>query len=232
MIREKEHIVQLDGIRFFAVSMVILAHSVQWQWVQPWLTMLPLSQGVTLFFVLSGFLITKILLSNRDKYAEYNMGKSPLIKNFYIRRFLRIFPIYYLTIFFLFFINYGNAREIFPWLVSYTTNIYQSVHSVGLVSFNHFWSLAVEEQFYLFWPWIILFVNRKYLAGIIISTIVAGLLSKLYIFLFVQSWMAGAYFTLSCMHALGLGALIAWIAISENRCSYNYQNTIGFMEAW
>ena len=124
------HIVQLDGLRFFAVLMVMIAHWMQWQWTSPWLTNFPFVHGVTLFFVLSGFLITGILLKYRDRYKEQGLHQGTLIKNFYIRRFLRIFPIYYLTLFFLLSIDYKNTREVFPWLVSYTSNIYQSIHNV------------------------------------------------------------------------------------------------------
>ncbi len=211
------HIVQLDGLRFFAVLMVMIAHWMQWQWTSPVLTNFPFVHGVILFFVLSGFLITGILLRYRDKDIQLGLKHGPLIKNFYIRRFLRIFPIYYLTLFFLFAIDYKNTREVFPWLVSYTSNIYQSIHNVYIGDFNHFWSLGVEEQFYLFWPWIILFIPSKKTFRAIIITIIIALMIKSYLYFFVGKWMATAYFTLSCMHALGLGALLAYLSIYKKQ---------------
>ncbi len=107
--------------------------------------------------------------------------------------------------------HYKNTAEIFPWLLTYTSNIYQSINNIYVGDFNHFWSLAVEEQFYLFWPFIILFIkpNRTLLA--IFLTIFISLLTRGYLFLYVGKWMATAYFTMSCMHALGLGALLAYI---------------------
>lgn len=206
-----KHIVQLDGLRFFAVLMVMIAHWLQWQWSNPILMNTPFVHGVTLFFVLSGFLITRILLNNRDECNEKGLKKIHLVKNFYIRRFFRIFPIYYLLIIGFYVFHYKNTAEIFPWLLTYTSNIYQSINNIYVGDFNHFWSLAVEEQFYLFWPFIILFIkpNRTLLA--IFLTIFISLLTRGYLFLYVGKWMATAYFTMSCMHALGLGALLAFI---------------------
>lgn len=208
-----KYIIQLDGLRFFAIFMVLIAHWAQPKIATPFISDFPFVHGVTLFFVLSGYLISKILISNCLEYDKKQKPKKRLLKAFYIRRFLRIFPVYYLVILLLFFLDYKNTREFFPWLISYTSNIYQSIHNVYLGDFNHFWSLAVEEQFYLFWPFVILFTKPKWLPKVIISTIILSILSKWYIHMFIHNWMAASYFTISCMHALGLGALIAWISI-------------------
>lgn len=208
-----KHIIQLDGLRFFAVLLVMIAHWLQWQWTNPVLTKIPFVHGVTLFFVLSGFLITRILLQNRDKYDERKQSKGQLVKRFYIRRFFRIFPIYYLLIVGLLLFNYKNTSEIFPWLVTYTSNIYQSIHNVYVGDFNHFWSLAVEEQFYLFWPFVILFLKPSRTLLIIVITIVVSLVTKSYLYVYVGKWMATSYFTFSCLHALGLGALLAYFKL-------------------
>lgn len=209
--RTDQHIVQLDGLRFFAVLMVMLAHWVQYQWTGPIGSNIPFAHGVTLFFVLSGFLISSILLTNRDEYNRLELNKFLLIRNFYVRRFFRIFPIYYILIIALFVFNFDNTREIFPWLITYTSNIYQSIHNVGINRFNHFWSLGVEEQFYLFWPLVLLFVKPSRSLALIVFTIVLALLVRTYIYVEVGHWMATSYFTLSCMHALGLGALLSYI---------------------
>lgn len=222
---QDEHIVQLDGLRFFAVTTVMIAHWLQWQWSNVYLTSIPFVHGVILFFVLSGFLITRILLENRDYYNEQKLDKSKLLKNFYIRRFLRIFPIYYLLIFTLFFFDYNNTRELFPWLVSYSSNIYQSIHNVYIGEFNHFWSLAVEEQFYLFWPLLVVFTKPKHTLRLIVITIALGLLSRVYLYLYVGNWMATSYFTLCCMSSLGIGALIAYLNIYK-------KNAALFIQKW
>ncbi|MHB8403531.1 MAG: acyltransferase family protein [Bacteroidia bacterium] len=201
--------IQLDGIRFFAIVLVMVAHWLQWQTNKPIYKGFPFGNGVTLFFVLSGFLITNILLRSRSK--EVSVRKATVLKSFYVRRILRIFPLYFITLFFLFFISFKNTREVFPWLATFTTNIYQSIHNTYIGDFNHFWSLAVEEQFYLFWPWLIVFIPAKHSEKIIIGLISISILAKVYLFIyFPDKWMANSYLLVSCMHALGIGALISY----------------------
>jgi len=213
----ESHILQLDGLRFIAILMVLFAHWVQWRLPEGILREFSFSHGVILFFVLSGYLITGIILRNKIKYEEANRNKFIFIKMFYIRRFLRIFPVYYLTLFFLTIIDYDKARELFPWLVSYTSNIYQIINHTYIGNFNHFWSLAVEEQFYLFWPLLIMFTKTKYLIHTIITTIVISISFRIYAYTNTQNWMLGSYFILSCMNSLGIGALIAYLSIYNKK---------------
>ena len=216
------YIIQLDGLRFFAILSVMIGHWLQWLINRPIVQGFPFGNGVTLFFVLSGYLITDILLKNKIKYVEFSIPKTTLIKSFYIRRVLRIFPLYFTTIFLLYLISYKNTREIFPWLVTFTSNIYQSIHNVYVGEFNHFWSLAVEEQFYLFWPWLVILIPTKYSEKIILGLISISVLTKIYLFTYhSDKWMANSYFTLSCMHALGIGALISyWNIYRKNVISF------------
>lgn len=224
---KNKYIIQLDGLRFFAVLAVMIAHWLQWHWEpESVLSKIRFVHGVTLFFVLSGFLITRILLINRDKYNQQNENKFKLIKAFYIRRFLRIFPIYYLLIIALFIINFENTKELFLWLISYTINIYQSIHNTSVGFYSHFWSLAVEEQFYLFWPFIILFIKPKRTWIAIVGIIVLSLICRAYLYFYVGHWMATSYFTLSCMHALGLGALLAYFTIYKKEFSKTLSNPV------
>jgi peptidoglycan/LPS O-acetylase OafA/YrhL len=215
---------QLDGLRFFAILMVMIAHWLQWQLYNPIFQKAPYGHGVTLFFVLSGFLITRILLVYKKEYEDGQGSKMKFIKRFYIRRVLRIFPIYYLTLILLYSINYQNTREVAPWLFSYSSNIYQAIHQVFIRDFNHFWSLAVEEQFYLIWPWIIVFIKPKHLTKVIIFSIVLSLITKAYIYFYVHNWMAGSYFTVSCFHALALGAGIAYISLYHKKLAAFIKN--------
>src|SRR5262249_2846553 len=109
--------------------------------------------GVDLFFVLSGFLITGILLDSR--------GADGYFSSFYARRFLRIFPLYYgflalwfLVLAYVFGSAYSDlfARERQVWFWSYTAN-WGRPDELGAL--GHFWSLAIEEQFYLVWPLVV-----------------------------------------------------------------------------
>lgn len=172
-----KYIRELDGVRAVAIILVMLFHYyylLEVGWI-----------GVQLFFVLSGYLITTILLKDKDQ------EKGFYLKRFYWRRALRIFPLYYayLGIFFLAFLFYGYPAffpDLAPFLFSYTYNIYPLVHNFELNPvFTHFWSLSVEEQFYLFWPFVIYHLNRKQLR-IALSLVI--LLSPLVRFLFGE-WL-------------------------------------------
>jgi peptidoglycan/LPS O-acetylase OafA/YrhL len=129
-IRERR-IVSLDGLRGLAILMVMLFHFGQFRF--GW-------TGVDLFFVLSGFLITGILLDTRD--AQNYFGA------FYMRRLLRIAPLYYFSLLVIFF---AFRPEGLPWYALYAQNWL----SLSIPEATHFWSLAVEEQFYLVWPCVV-----------------------------------------------------------------------------
>ena len=116
--------------------------------------------GVDLFFVLSGFLITGILYDAKTKPAFF--------KNFYARRALRIFPLYYAALLAMIIIRpllirldlAGTANP--AWISIYATNFVISWKGAGAFGvLDHFWSLAVEEHFYFIWPAVVYFLNRK-----------------------------------------------------------------------
>lgn len=158
---DKKFYPQLDSLRAFAVLLVIISH-----WFSPNHFFSRYTQngtlGVTLFFVLSGFLITGILL--RNKATIENGGDiTKAYRIFYIRRSLRIFPVYYLLLIFLLVFNISEISKSFWWHFFYCSNFYYWLqgHFSGLSS--HFWSLAVEEQFYLFWPAVIFIIPLRHL---------------------------------------------------------------------
>ncbi|MDX1761971.1 MAG: acyltransferase [Christiangramia sp.] len=206
-----KYIKQLDSLRAIAVLLVIISH---WLPKSHLLNSIPLGViGVDIFFVLSGFLITSILFSNKNK-EEVSNGK--IIKFFYARRVLRIFPIYYLCLFVLLALEEytnTNIKEDFIYYFTYTTNFNFIIKNDWDGMISHFWSLAVEEQFYLFWPWIIVFTRRKYLFHIISIFIVIGLSSRLIFSEF--EW--GRILTTSCFDSLGIGAMLAWFVTYKNQ---------------
>lgn len=149
------HMKQLDGLRAIAVLSVLYYHFYS--------NALPFGiMGVRLFFVLSGFLITGILLQCR-RLAETG-GQSSLftLRRFYIRRFLRIFPLFYLVLLVSAVINLQGFRDGLWWHAAYLSNVYFAAGGNAGATI-HFWSLSVEEQFYLIWPWLILYVPRAWL---------------------------------------------------------------------
>jgi peptidoglycan/LPS O-acetylase OafA/YrhL len=203
---------QLDSLRFFSVLAVMIGHWISWDTENYFVKTFHWGNGVMFFFVLSGFLITEILYNQKTEIESGNETFFQSIKKFYVRRTLRIFPIYYLLIFFLFYINYKNTRETFPYLVTYTSNILQAKTNAYVGDFNHFWSLAVEEQFYITWPFFILLTPKKHTLKFILATIFLSFVSRsIYIQMAPDRWMAAGYLTNNVMFALGIGALLAYI---------------------
>lgn len=149
--------VQLDGLRAIAVALVLLSHY----------ALLPVlkdglwgAMGVHAFFVLSGFLITGILLD--AKPAEGATGAGQALKAFYVRRSLRIFPLYYIFIAFLYVLNVDDMRDMILYHLFYASNVGMAVEGEHFGHNSHFWSLAVEEQFYLVWPWFVLLLRKRH----------------------------------------------------------------------
>jgi peptidoglycan/LPS O-acetylase OafA/YrhL len=162
----RQRLPALDGLRAVAVSIVIVYHAGY--------AFVPGDLGVSIFFVLSGFLITWLLIKEENKTGTNSL------KSFYLRRTLRIFPAYYAFLVF----SFGLDRiRGFSWphdrliaAFTYTMNYYNALHNHPTSAVAHAWSVAIEEQFYLLWP--MLFVlsrrrNRAWLLGAIIFTVMA-----------------------------------------------------------
>jgi peptidoglycan/LPS O-acetylase OafA/YrhL len=209
----------LDGIRGLAILCVMLVHFNQWR---PMLPVESLAKeaigtlwgGVTLFFVLSGFLITGILYDAK--------GSPRYFRNFYARRALRIFPLYYATLLFLLLSlrllipdspSYQTLFHNQAWLWGYGTNFLVGRHGWSAAPFaSHFWSLAVEEQFYLLWPLVVVRYNRETLLRICVGGIGLSLALRL-------GWLAahikafdGAYLLPAHFDSLLAGGFLALAA--------------------
>ncbi len=197
--------VQLDGLRAFAVLGVMWSHwaPTRWQFGIPWGT------GVQLFFVLSGFLITGILLDNRPADAASSRERLQVWRRFYIRRTLRIFPLYYLVLALALIIGLGAIRHTWPWHVLYMSDFYFFLGNPQ-DSYAHFWSLAVEEQFYLVWPFLILLLPVRLLRRCIIPMIILAPLSRYLLAEIGYDDYVIRLLPTSCLDALGTGALLAW----------------------
>ena len=179
-------VAELDGLRGIAIVLVLLVHfgaripadSFPAEWIQAlcrsgWC-------GVDLFFVLSGFLITGILLDTRDTPGYF--------RKFFARRMLRIFPLYYGVLFVSFvllplaapqFVD-SHLQDQQAWLWSYLSNFASLAEGSEpwrgeLLNFAHFWSLAIEEQFYLCWPFVVWAAGRRRLAMVCWVTIAVAL---------------------------------------------------------
>ncbi len=160
--------------------------------------------GVHLFFVLSGFLITKILLNDIQQQPERRLA---IVKNFFIKRTLRIFPVYFALIFLLYLLNVGGARQDIWYCITYTYN-FKVFFEHSWPPLVHLWSLGVEEQFYLLWPWVIVFTPKRYLKYALVSFIAIGWVSL------VQSSLAGDFAPVLVhqnIDLFGVGAIYAYV---------------------
>ena len=206
--RTKTYIPQLDSIRAIAVILVIFHHWLPRKSIIHFIANGPL--GVNIFFVLSGFLITGILLKAKKQLEAKGLKKITVFKNFYIRRTLRIFPIYYLLLIILWFLSDPNIKQHGVYYFTYTSNIlfYSQQYFPGRLA--HLWSLAVEEQYYIIWPWLIILVNKKFLPYIITLFIIIGISSN-YIFVNKNWWVA--IFTPACFDAFAIGGFLSWLIL-------------------
>jgi len=199
---------QLDGIRGLAVLSVLA-----WHWIPPYpyFRYFPLGVvGVRVFFVLSGFLITRILLRARNAAEQVEAPWWAPVRTFYIRRVLRIFPVYYVILAFILIGGVPAARQNFQWHLLYLSNFLSARQGTAGGSTGHFWSLAVEEQFYMVWPWLVLFLPRKIVPWLIVSVFAMGPIYRLLMSVFSNNYPATAMLPMGCFDSLGAGAMLAW----------------------
>ncbi|NHA04779.1 acyltransferase [Mucilaginibacter sp. HC2] len=207
-----KHIHELDGIRGIAAIMIMIFHFFQVLEVpSTHHTLLKQLQnisrfgqtGVTLFFVLSGFLITRILLSTKNHEGYFSA--------FYIRRSLRIFPLYYFFLVVSYFLLPILLKEPFipfhkQWYYWVYLQNFGTTFNWGCVGPGQLWSLAVEEHFYLFWPLLIYYLNVKQIKISVWIIFALGFISR---FLLIKNGYESFYFTFSNMDSLALGSLLA-----------------------
>jgi peptidoglycan/LPS O-acetylase OafA/YrhL len=202
----------LDGVRGIAVLMVICFHF--WQgfatgryaivghlavWGQT---------GVDLFFVLSGFLITRILLDSK--------GQPDFFRNFYVRRILRIFPLYYATLCVVYFVSpllgmsHWTSWRQGLWFWVYLQNIPMTFAPSLASGPAHFWSLSVEEHYYFLWPLLVARLDRRWLLRVCGLAVAISLLTRVVLFGY-----GTFYFTLARLDGLAIGSALAVVAQSE-----------------
>lgn len=220
---------QLDALRALAFVAVAVSH-----WTPNFLAgIVPWGTGVQLFFVLSGFLITGILLRNRPGDSGNSLGGA--LKTFYARRILRIFPLYYGVLALALLFSLGPIHETWPWHAAYLSNFHYAWHGHGDAvadPFLHLWSLSVEEQFYFIWPLVALVASRRTLPVILVASIAGSAAFRVGIAHAAPDLASIRYLTPSCVDALAVGGLLAWVressgATGARRLAWTYL-AVGF----
>ena len=219
----------LDVFRFVAAFMVVIMHSyVTWKQWHGNLGILTggtygeftvigkavdqlirnFQFGVDVFFLISGFLITYLLLKEKEKFGKIHIGK------FYLRRILRIWPLYFLAI--------AVAPYCISWVQSdplpnfnaalfFYNNFYTIQHDTWAYPFGHFWSICIEEHFYLIWPWIISLIPTKKLPQVFLSIILLSISFRIFTYYFTEfSWHFSYLHTLARADELVIGALLGY----------------------
>lgn len=223
----------LDILRFLAFMLVFVSHaslffgysnaSVKWEkFREMFLTHGDL--GVTFFFVLSGFLITYLLMNEKHQKGDID------IKKFYARRLLRIWPVYFITIFVAvwglpFFVEMIGMRDklpfdiflnlqSYPWYLFFIGNFNMFLNTPPSLTLAILWSISVEEQFYLLWPLVFKFFKQKSLPVLLSSIVV---ISTIYRFYSAYQYNTVKYSTFSVMSDIAIGCIIAWLFFEKSR---------------
>jgi peptidoglycan/LPS O-acetylase OafA/YrhL len=208
LLREKGPFRPLDGLRGVAILLVLLFHDFDY---------LPLFSfgwmGVDIFFVLSGLLITTTFLKDLA-------GPRPILL-FYTKRILRIFPLYYLSLILLLLVlplivhnpEYILPPHHRPWFWLFLQNwmyILEKIPASEAPHLRHLWSLALEEQYYLIWPWILLLVRKpQHIIRIILGILAAVLVSRLIIWKVAGKDLTYYFFLCTRIEGLCIGSLLA-----------------------
>ncbi|MCW3542944.1 acyltransferase family protein [Burkholderia cenocepacia] len=199
---------ELDTLRAIAVVAVMLSH-----WVPGFAY--PINWGlvgVYVFFSISGYVITRGLLSEQAR-----SGGSIDLRWFFARRVIRIWPIYFLTIAFIYFVYPGFVDGGMGWHMLFLSNIFFSLKGAFLFPV-HFWSLSVEQQFYLAWPFILIAYHRRNLMIVIAAMMIVSPLSRWYFDVYLHNIQAAFYAPNSNLDCLAAGALVA---VAEIRKSWD-----------
>ena len=149
----------IDGWRGVAAAMVLILHFFPHHAPPNTWTQIG-HHGVIIFFIISGYLISTILFAAKEQVEQERLSTGGALRRFYIRRVLRIAPVYYGSLLAMCLIGSQPVRDGLWWHLTYTTNLGQVFLGMDFKNALHFWTLAVEEQFYVVWPLIVLAVPR------------------------------------------------------------------------
>jgi len=220
--KQKVFFPNLDGLRFFSFLAVFLLHALvtdskiihESSWFIQAKFLAHADLGVSFFFVLSGFLITYLLLLENQSRGKINVGA------FYVRRILRIWPLYFFCVVYGFIITpylrtlmgQSPVENASPVLSSMFLNNFDRIWNGPPQSavLGVLWSIAVEEQFYLLWPVLLLLIPQKHVQWIFFIIIAASVIFRS----FVTSEV-GDYHTLGVISDMAIGGFAAWLSLKN-----------------
>ncbi|PBB16799.1 acyltransferase [Mesorhizobium sp. WSM4313] len=197
---------QLDGLRAIAIGLVGIEHF-GGPWVRAHFPIGAGALGVQLFFVLSGFLITRNLLFRLEQAPA-----GEVLRRFYIGRAVRLMPAYYLTLLVLFMLSVPDVHDFFLWHLTYTSNYLAATGGPLLV----FWSLAVEEQFYMLLPMLILLSGRNAMR-VAVFFVCTGFLLRILVLATPVDRFAFELSIFGKFEILGVGVLIGALSYAASR---------------
>jgi peptidoglycan/LPS O-acetylase OafA/YrhL len=202
---------QFDGLRALAVLTVMIDHfsaDVPNFPLPDWIHLG--ATGVRLFLVLSGYFITSSLRRARDRMEGQGLSAAKAIGAFYWRRFLRIGPAYLVFVAIALLLGLGTIRQNWPWVLTGTVNWLIAWKDQWPLAISHLWSICVQEQFYLFWPLLILFFPRKWMLPAIVGIAIAGIVFRTGCVVFSAPLIARWVLPFGSLDSLAAGAALGW----------------------
>lgn len=223
------HLPGLNGLRAIAALSVMWGHTFQkdfGDWGIGGFKLPVVADGVTLFFVISGFLITYLLLHEQEQSHTVSIPK------FYMRRILRIWPIYYLYLIIVV-LTTGTWHDPNIWYYCFFTANIPFIMAAGIWPIVHYWSLGVEEQFYLFWPWLVKLTHgkKKRLLTIAVIICIAWIACKWGIYLAYGTNTAYRFFAVTRFDCMMIGAIGAILYFMKSKLFTNFlmNRTLGIV---
>ena len=201
------YVPEFDSLRALAVGSVMIAH------FSPTLSRFadwgPI--GVRLFFVLSGFLITQLLLRARRKIDAGAATPNSELRRFFVRRLFRLWPLYFASLLAAYAQHLDGTQTNIWWHLLFATNHYVFHYQEWPGLLSHFWTLAVEQQFYFVWPFAILLLAWPALPRLFAVLLVAGPATRAVLLGFGFSQPEYVYVLLPCcFDFFALGGIVAW----------------------
>jgi len=202
---------QFDGLRALAVLTVMVDHFTADvpnfplpDWIHLGAT------GVRLFLVLSGYFITASLRRARDRMEVGELSAGQTMAAFYWRRLLRIAPAYFVFAGIALLLDFGSIRHNWPWVFTGTVNWLIAWQDRWPLTISHLWSICVQEQFYLFWPLLILLLPRRWMLSAIIAVAFAGIAFRIGCVIFSAPIIARWVLPFGSLDSLAAGAALGW----------------------